>query len=214
MIGKPIGAMTDATQNARVMTQFYSQARDEVLRDFNWPFARRYAALVLVTGPTPPATLDYPYSYRTPATAIAVRDVLIGPRRPGMQLTSASIFGAFSQTMYSPLRAAPHLAYALGGDDTGGLIYTDAAPDTTNGLPIVEYTVAVDESQWAPDFAAAVSFKLAFYAAPALTAGDPHKLGDRAMNLYLDAISRAGANARNEQSDDPDPDAGAITARL
>lgn len=211
MIGKPIGAMNEATQSARVMTQFYAQARDEVFRDFNWPFARRFAQLVLVSGPTPPATPDFPYSYRSPV-ALAIRDVIVGSRRPGAPFIGGSVFSAFG-AYDQPMPAASRITFEVGGDDTGQLIYTDAAPDLTNGLPIVEYTKAVDEAQWASDFTAAVSFKLAWYAAPALTAGDPHKLGDRAMGGYLDALGRAKANSRNEQQDDQDPEAGSISAR-
>lgn len=209
-IGRPIGAMNENTQAAKVMTQYYGQARDEAFRAFNWPFARKIATAVNIAGPSPAASIDFACSYQYPADCIAVRDVIIAPRRPGVP--GPSIFvpdPGFLMRAYG----VPHTPYRIGTDGTQLLIFTDAAPDTTDSLPQLEYTIAQPEALWPPDFAAAVSFRLAWYAAPALTAGDPHQLGVRAIQAYADILSQARADARNEQQDDPDPDSQFITAR-
>src|SRR4051812_11743332 len=99
-ISRAISAMNEATQAARVMTQFYAQARDEALRDFNWPFARKFDALNQVAvNPIP----DWGFSYRYPADCLFVRDVYVGTRRP--------------------LSATGRIPYIVGHDGTGRLIY-------------------------------------------------------------------------------------------
>jgi hypothetical protein len=174
-VSRTIAAMNEATQAARVMTQFYNQARDETLRDFNWPFARKFAALAQVAAaPTP----DWGFSYRYPADCVLVRDVYP------------------SATSRRPLTSAGRVPYIVGQDGTGRLIYASTA-----SLQI-EYTIAISEAYWPPDFVAAVSFLLAWYAAPALAAGDPHKLGERARAAYQDAIGRAQLAGENEQEEE------------
>lgn len=338
-VGRPIGAVNEATQSARVIKQYYEQARDEVLRDANWPFARRFASLVLAgTNPTP----DWRFSYRYPDECLFVRDVYSGSRRPltppgpnfvsstddlatapwahfgsgtvsaanavaryvgrpfsrisnangggiwaqlmtlptsgtyrllylirsdgiagtvrlglldstagairgdvtvttavdltiTLTLTAAgiatlqrlpgadavyallievpSVVGGHSHTLYGSVggtassfllsgvefyvgASAGRVPYIVGGDDSGRLIYASTVPLQT------EYTVAVDEENWPPDFAAALSFLLAWYAAPTLAAGDPNKLGERARAAYEEAIARAQLAGENEQEED------------
>ena len=85
---------------------------------------------------------------------------------------------------------------------------------TTAALPMVEYVMQQDDNGFFPaDFAQMCACLLAFYIAPALTAGDKFKLGDRAYNLYLQARNRAMGNAMNEQQPDMLPEAEYIQAR-
>lgn len=172
-IGRPLASINESTQPARVMKQFYDQARDETLREFNWPFARKFATLALVaTAPVP----DWGFSYRYPDDCLFVRDVYTVTRRP--------------------LESTARTPYSVGQDDSGRLVYASTA-----SLKI-EYTVAIDEEYWPPDFAAAVSFLLAWYASPSITGGDPQKLGDRARSAYQEAIARAQLAGENEQDED------------
>ena len=197
-IGRPIGSMAEATQNARVMTQFYAQARDEALRAFTWPFATKFATLTSVAGPSPRASVDFLYSYRYPADCAYARKLRTQPRRPD-------------------LREA-RVPFVTAQDGTGRLILTDAVPVAAAGdfpaYPQLEYTVAVDESLWPTDFAQAVSYLLAFKSAPVLTAGDPQKLGTRAFGEYDRMIRRAWEDSLNEREEDIDePECGFLTAR-
>ncbi len=199
-VGKTITAITDANdQNAKACAVFYDTTRDEVLREFNWPFARRYVTLVLVGGTTTvPVTLDYQYSYRLPADCLRARRLL-----PGTRLD-------VRQTRWS---------FVIGSDGTGRLLYTDfpvvAATSTTPQQPQLEYTTDItDEAQFTSEFAQAVAAKLAFYLAPSLSqGGDSGKLGARAYQLYQQIINQAQANALNEQVPDPAPESGFILTR-
>src|SRR4051812_32897245 len=76
-VGKAIGALTEASQEARACLRFYEQARDEVLRDFPWPFATTVEALALVA--VQPTT-EWGYSYRYPLNCLALRRIPSGVR--------------------------------------------------------------------------------------------------------------------------------------
>jgi hypothetical protein len=197
-IGKPITAMNEATQPAKIMTQFYNRARDEALRAFDWPFATTFLSLTKVTGPSPRASVDWAYSYTYPADCVRARKLRIQPRRPDRRLARV-----------------PFITAQDAGD---ALILTDAGPipATTDfpAMPELEYTAAVDEALWPVDFAAAVSQLLAWYGAPALTAGDPQKLGLRAKDEFDRMIRIAWQNNLNEREEDiGDPESEFLSAR-
>lgn len=209
-IGRPIAAVKEATQPARVMLQFYDQARDEVFRGYNWPFARKFLSLTKIAGPTPRACTDFAYGYRYPDDCLAARTLRNGPQRPPVTV--------FDATAQFPLTPGVRVPFIIGRDDTARLIFTDAEPVAASGdwhaFPELEYTVLVEEEDlWPPDFVSALSFLLAWYAAPTLTAGDSHKLGMRARAAYEDAIGRAWRSHLTEQEVDPDPDSAFISAR-
>lgn len=188
--GKDIADLdTENSSEARSIRRFYNVAREATLSDFPWPFATKYQALALVSeyGDTGHVTDEYDFAYRYPATCLMIRRIKSGNRNDDRQ---------------------DRVEYKIAQDDSGQLILTDA--DEAE----VEFTTLIEsESRYSPDFALALSLRLAVYAAPQLTKGDPFKLGDRAMNLYLQAISRAQANAANEQQPAEDPDAESIRAR-
>ena len=193
-IGRPIGAMNEATQAAKVMTQFYNRARDESLRAYDWPFATKFATLVKVAGPSPRASVDWLYSYTYPADCIRARKIRVQPRRPDVRL--ARVPFVVSQQ----------------------LVLTDVAPiaATTDlpAMPELEYTVVVGEAAWPIDFVSAISQLLAWYAAPLLTAGDPHKLGLRARDEWDRMIRSAWESNMNEREEDTgDPESEFLTAR-
>jgi hypothetical protein len=193
-IGRPIGAMNEGTQSAKVMSQFYNRARDEALRAFDWPFATKFATLVKVAGPSPRASVDWLYSYTYPADCVRARKLRIQPRRPDVRLTRVPFLVAQA------------------------LILTDVAPIAAAGdfpaMPELEYTVAVAESGWPIDFVSAVSQLLAWYSAPLLTAGDSHKLGLRARDEFDRMIRSAWESNMNEREEDiDDPECSFLTAR-
>lgn len=188
-IGKAIASLTDTTtEEAKACALFYPQVKAEVLRDFPWPFAWRYAPLVLVDGTEAVAsTQDFQYAYRLPDDALAVHRIL------GENRTASD---------------ASRIPYSLGSDAVGGLLYTDVAPVTATtdvlAQPELEYIADVDEARLPPDVAQAMAFKLAFYLAPRLTGGDPFKLGERAAAAYDAMLLQShGAAAREQQIDGP-----------
>jgi hypothetical protein len=187
-IGKEIADLdNEKSQEAVTMRRFYEQTRDAVLRDFPWPFATRFAALALVADP-PTETEEWAFSYRYPTDCLMMRRIQIGSARVD---TNQS-----------------RIVFKTGRDDQGQLIYTDEEEAK------IEYTFREEDPQRYPaDFQLAFSLRLAHYAAPRLTGGDPFKLGLRAVQLYIQEISMAQASASNESVPDQVPDAETIRAR-
>lgn len=98
-VTRQVAAVDEGSQEAATCTLHYANCRDRVLRDFDWPFARRYETLGLVA--ESPNT-EWTYSYRYPSSCVNVRR-LVGANR------------------------ADHtrLFFVLGSDASGKLIYTD-----------------------------------------------------------------------------------------
>ncbi len=195
---KAIKSLAEASEQAAACAGFYDQVRDEVLREFRWPFATRFAALTLVGGTaTVPVTLEWKYSYRLPDDCLSPRRILSGTRQETEET---------------------RVPFDTASDDDGGLLYTDQPPadatDTTPQLPQLEYTALMAEARFASDFTQAFSLKLAFYIAPAVAGGDPNKLGARAGQLYEMLLQRAEFSAMTERQRDPAPESEFIRARF
>jgi hypothetical protein len=78
--------------DAAVAVELYGQARDELLRDHDWDFTRRVAALTLLKGPPPaggynplqPWSTAYPppgylYEYAYPTDCVTLRAIIAPP---------------------------------------------------------------------------------------------------------------------------------------
>ena len=98
-VSQGISALSEAGTAAEQCNLFFVTCRKRVLRDFDWPFARRYYTLGLVA--EDPNT-DWTYSYRYPATCLSIRSV-VGANR----------------------KDTSRIPYSLGSDASGKLIYTD-----------------------------------------------------------------------------------------
>lgn len=186
-IGKEIAALgTEKSQEAATLRRFYDEARDATLRDFPWPFATRFESLALVADP-PTETEEWDFSYRYPTDCLMLRRIQTDVRIDTNQ---------------------SRIVFKVGRDTQGLLIYTDEEDAK------VEYTFReTDPGRYPADFLLAFSLRLAHYSAPRLTGGDPFRLGQRALQLYVQEISMAQASAANESVPDQLPDAEAIRAR-
>jgi hypothetical protein len=94
------------------------------LRKWPWPFATRYARLVLVAGTsTAPAVAgEWQYSYRAPSDSVFNRRIV----------SLTNVHRGFDP---DPVK------FRVGSDATGALIYTDQSPTDDAGLtPLLEYT--------------------------------------------------------------------------
>lgn len=117
---------TDNTAEGAAARMVYKTEVDAVLRDFPWPFATRYATLVLVGGTSDAAVNgDWQYSYRAPADSVFVRRIVNDS---------------------SKRNDTDPIAFRMGQDDTGDLVFTD---EPGNKLEAdadvdVEYTRRVD----------------------------------------------------------------------
>lgn len=184
-IAKPIANLdTEQSQEASTCRVFYTTVRDVVLRDYRWPFATKIASLNLV-GTDPNS--EWAYSYRYPTDCIMFRRVLSGQRNDTPDT---------------------RIEYRIGKDDAGKLIFCDIEEAEC------EYTVKVTDTQFfTPDFILALSYRLAYYIAPRLTAGDPFKLGDAALKMYQIEVGRAISSAFNEEQPGPIPESELIRVR-
>lgn len=184
-IGKEIANFTtEASQEAQACRRFYDQALEATLRDFNWPFATKFAALGLIEEDP---TTEWSYSYRYPTDCLKIRRILSGVRND---------------------KRDTRVEYKVGQDDSGLLIYTDMEDAE------IEYTLNATDPQFYPsDFTNALAFRLAMYIAPRLTGGDPFKMGDRAAKMYDYEVSRAKATALNEEQETVEAESEFIRAR-
>lgn len=184
-VGKEIANIeTEQSQEASACRRFYDIARDYTLRDFLWPFVRRYQALGLVA--EEPNT-EWAFSYRYPTDCLKIHKIL-SPRRNDTRQSKIS--------------------YMIAQDSVGRLIFTDI-----EDAEIIYTQKETDPDKYPPDFIMALSFRLAAYIAPRLTSGDPFKLGDRAMQMYSIEISKAAANSVNEQQAEEEVESELIRAR-
>lgn len=168
---------SDDTEEANACRRFYETARDEMLRDFAWPFATRYVALALVEEDP---TSEWAYSYRYPSDALMVRRILSGTRMDSASSTAR---------------------YIVAGDDTARVIYTGVED------AVAEYTVRADDTgYYPPDFVMALSYRLAAYIAPSLTGGDPFRFGPITKEMFDRSCGKAKRNAWNEERRDQKPE--------
>jgi hypothetical protein len=171
---------TDTSLQASVFLAFYDDVLEEMLREFEWPFAKRIASLALVE--TDPADgVEWGFSYRWPSDAIKARYIVDGNMDPSVQY--------------------PRISFEVGGDDTGRLILTNEEDAS------LAYTKLVDDvTVMSPKFRKALSLRLAMEAAPTLAGSDQAgmALGQLAERNYRSAMSEAKAEYLNErQSDNP-----------
>ncbi len=175
---------TEKSASALACRRFYESARDEIFRDFNWPFATNYIALELIE--ENPNT-DWAFSYRYPSDCTRIRKILSGLRNDSRQ---------------------SRVSYEIARDDTARLIFTDERD------AVIKFTKkTTTESFYPQDFVMALALLLAAYIAPRLTAGDPFKVGERAFNLYLLSKQKAEAGSFNEQQNDENVESEFVRAR-
>lgn len=183
-VSKEISSLTEKSQEAQACSRFYDTCLSATLRDFAWHFATRYADLALVEEDP---TSEWKYSYRYPTDCVKVRKIVSGIRNE---------------------TEATRLPFMEAQDDSGLLIFTDQQDAQ------IEYTVlAEDPVRYPPDFTLALSFRLAYYIAPRVTAGDQFRLGDRAMSAYRLEIANAKLASSSESQVDIEPDSYFVRAR-
>src|SRR5688500_10652792 len=168
-VGKEITSLTERSEEARALNRFYDVALDALLSEFDWPFARKEAALN--EAESEPVE-GWSYAYRYPADCVSLRRMVSG---------------------IHPEDKDSQIKYAQGKDDLGQVIYTNQ-PDA-----VAQYTTNdVPESQFPADFGMALSYRLAALIAPRLSGADSIKLIDASLKLYEMYAARAKARTANE----------------
>lgn len=180
--------LTDQSAEARACNVFFDQAKNDVLRDFNWPFSTVFETLQLVANNP---TCEWAFSYQYPNDVVRLRRIL-----SGIKIDSVN----------------SRVPYQLAASDTTGsakkLIYTNFPNAIAEFTGKVKNLAIVDH-----DFEIALSYRLAFYIAAQLTRGDPFKIGDKCQQLYLAHINRAIATGMNENNQGKAQDTESILAR-
>ncbi len=189
-IGTEIAALDERSQEAKACNRVYELCRDEVLRSFAWPFAKKNVALALVTDSDDDdhPTTEFHFSYRYPSDCLQARKILSEVRNDSR--SSRWTFGEMA-------------------DDQGTLIVTDKQDAK------LEFTSTLGQNpaRWSSDFVIALAHLIAARIAPRLTKGDPFKIGDKQLGLYLRQIAIARSNAANEVQPDEDPESDSILVR-
>lgn len=185
---------TENTKEAVLARLHLNGVVDGVLRDFPWPFATRYANLVLVAGTaTVPAVPDWQYSYRLPALCVMGRRI-VPQQGQGRAFDPKPI----------PFR--------IGSDATGPLLYSNE-PATTLVPLTLEYTTrpVCPLSSGDANFKIAVEWRLA--SALAMPLARDNKMQAYCFARYVDALARATGPAAREQQQEPPGDADWIAGR-
>lgn len=181
-VGAPIVNLdTEDSAEAEALRRFYSIVKDQILADFSWPFATKFANLALIAADP---TEEWLYSYQYPSDCAFFRRIV-------------GVVRIDDYTIRVPFRVI-----------RGNAIYTDQEN------AVGEYTTKdVNESAFPPSLVMAMSLRLAIYLAPRVTAGDNGPLIQRLAQSYSIEMSRAQANAANEQGYDQPLDGELIRSR-
>jgi hypothetical protein len=179
-VSRQIAALDEGSVEADQCARFYANARDNVLVDFAWGFANRYVALGLVAEDPSP---EWAFAYRYPTDCLRARYLVTGTRPP-----------------------QPPIAFELGNDDSGLLLYTNQ-PEA-----LLKYTVRITNTElFSPDFADLVAWRLA----PdlAIPLGRDKTTRAEALQAYQDQLVAAQVKAANEEQLDEAPEAESIRGR-
>lgn len=180
-----ISSLTEESNEARACNLHYATALDELLREFNWPFARRYATLSLIEeADAQPWSEQWSYMYGLPVDAIAVRRILNGSSRIDTDPVPFQI--------------------AFDGNDT--VLFTDQSPAS------VEYTARVtDPNRFDIHFSMALSWLLASKIAKPLSRSDREQ--EAAIQKAAIMLKVAEGHSANYGRSDKAPDSEFIRSR-
>ena len=175
---------TSQESEAATCRAFYETTRDATLRDFNWPFATKIIELGLVEeNPND----EWTYAYRYPSDCINFRRLQSGIRNE---------------------TSAQRIPYKISRDDAGRLIFTDQQN------AVAEYTMRITAAEeFTPDFVLALSFHLAMYIGPQINGAENTQAIERCERMYNFLMSKAQAQAGNEEQPDSLPEAEYIQVR-
>jgi len=182
-VTQPIASFTERSKSAELCAVLFSSMRDQVLRDFDWPFAESAIALADIGTPAN----GWLYRYRYPANCLKVREIV----QPGQR-------AALSSESRIPFK----IGYAPGGQ----VIHTDQ-PEAW-----VLFTFAVTDSGFFDSlFVNALTWKLAAELSVAIASKvDYRQMCEQQYNF---ALGDAQSAAYNEAQDTPEPESEFVSVR-
>jgi hypothetical protein len=193
-----VGNINEASEARRVCTRWYTQCRDQVLRDFPWPFATKAVALSELSDTFP----GWEFVYQYPSDCLRAGAVMTSD---GMRATNGFAL-LFQDNQVVPFPIRTPYSVALAADNSSQVILTDLEEAWL--IYIARVTVV---TVFQPDFVDALSWKLASRIALPLQAKVDMALA--AEKSYQFAIANAWANAMNEATPDARPDSPSIAVR-
>lgn len=186
-ISTGITSLDEESAEARACDTYYEQVRDDLLRDYLWPFATKYATLALVSEfdiETDPEANDWGYAFRLPTDCIRVHRIL---------------------TPSGDAEATPY-PFDLGHDSQGRLLFCDLEEAS------IRYTERItDPNLFSSDFAKALAWSLAAEISFPLSINE--QLRQRALDQARMWASKAASSALNERQARSEPDSQFIRAR-
>lgn len=183
--GKEISVITESSEEANACNRFYETARDGVIEDYPWPFARTFATLNLIEEDP---TDEWSYAYRYPTDCLRINRI---------------------QNERSFETRQSRVDYIIGSDASGRIIYTNKESAK------IEYTRKIETvTLQSASFNLALSFRLAMFVAPRLTKGDPTKIKADMQQMYMAELDKVRANAINEEQYNEEVDSALIRARV
>jgi hypothetical protein len=165
---------TDATPRGVAFRQHWATAVESVLRDYAWPFAKRYATLTLLGGTaTDAVNSDWQYVYQAPSRMVRALRVLEADQKDGHNAT-------------------PY-PFEVGQNESGPVIYTDLVDAE------LEYTTRpyCPASQGDVFFREALQWYLAALFAPTLSKNE-RTVAD-CLQMYRVKLGIGAASSANEE---------------
>lgn len=208
-VSKPMAnILTEKSLEAQLCRQFFDIARQDVLREFPWFFAKKQVNPALVASqPTP----EYLYAYEYPSDALRI--IRFMSWRLSNDTRQSRVDYTVMQPVASTLSTLSPQPSAY-SQSSGLWIYTNW-PGLNVSLPtIIEYVFDNQNvSQWTPDFIMAMSYRLASFLVMTLTSGDTQNYLQTIMTRYEKTIDKAKADGLNEEQRPEEPQSEFIRAR-
>lgn len=196
---RSINALTESSIEAQQCKLHIDSVRDLVLRDTDWPMARKTIALALLNE----SPLRWAYAYQYPSDAVAVRAVT-----GDWAFKSTDLATRLRHDNFTP-QPEPGVPFDIEFLGDGRAIVTDL-PEAY-GI----YTKRItDLSQWDVLMRTALEWLLASRIAIPVVGGDyGRKVREDALSMYQVSLSAAIAAAKNEQKRPARPEPSIIAAR-
>jgi hypothetical protein len=198
---------------ANVCRQFYAITITQVLEDYWWTFATKFATLPLVQRHP---TREWRFAYGYPADCLKVRRILSHRRTDTRQ--SRVPFKVVS----NPNDTSSNLIYTDWGIQCGEWFGSGPCPSPSpfQGpgpwfAAEIEYTFQnPNSSAYTVDFIMSAALRLAANIGPLITAGDPFQIVNKCMALYQSELAKAQDNSAQEEQVDREPEAEWIRDRM
>lgn len=170
-----VTSLDERSKAQRTCTMFYEDCRDQMLSDFDWPFATTQVYLADIGSPVDP----WQFRYRYPTDCLKVQAII----NPGVQEVP---------------EADARIQYQVGYAPDGAVI------NTNQSKALMRYTVRVTNTEQFSALAIeALSLLLASKIAMPMTANAG--LVGNMRQLYDDALGRARVHAFEQAQEAPEP---------